>query len=165
MTEFRTPLQELRRAGHSPGAVRAPDLLRTWAAAERLRALELREDARRRRGPARPPADAAPDWSRVWPLRHFLAERTAEIARAAQEGRASDRFADTGAALANCDAVQRLLDTWEVLAGWAEDPDAEPADAYRIAADGLHRAMWRLALHFADHPGFDPAWRPGSAYR
>ncbi|MGY1619145.1 DUF6221 family protein [Geodermatophilus sp. SYSU D00691] len=159
MTEFRTPLQQLRRAGHTPEAVRTPALLRTWAAAERLRALELREEARSRRGPAG--AGTLPDWSRVWPLLHFLAERTAETVRAAAEGRASDRFADPGAALANCDVVERLLDTWQVVASWAEDPDAAPADAYRIAADSLHGALWRLALHFADHPGFDPAWRPG----
>ncbi|MEU2347343.1 DUF6221 family protein [Modestobacter sp. NPDC049651] len=93
----------------------------------------------------------------MWAVRHFLAERTAEARAAADAGRPAG---DPGQVLANCQAVQQVVDAWDAVTVWADHPDAELPEAYRVASQGLFAAMWRLALRHADHPDFDPAWVP-----
>ena len=99
----------------------------------------------------------------MWAVRHFLAERTAEVATAADADlrAGGPRLSgDPGRALANCEAVQRVIDSWDAVTLWADDPDAEIPEAYQVAGQALFAAMWRLALRHADHPAFDPAWVP-----
>jgi Family of unknown function (DUF6221) len=142
MPELRT--DDLPRPGRGPAAARRGSRLLRRALLHRRVAVP------------------AGDRSAARELRDFLAARTAEVTAAAEAERPTPTFADAGAALANCDSTRRLIEAWDALAGWAEDPEADPAGAYRVAADGLLDGMRLLALRFSGHPDFPPAWRAGT---
>ena len=166
--ENRATPDRSRRTGDDARVRPVPDVPPARPAAE---AMFARPDA------ARPPASrvrltpgqrrlsATPaPWPVMWAVRHFLAERTAEVAAAADADLRTDGpgpFGDPGRALANCEAVLRVIDSWDAVTLWADDPDAEAPEAFQVASQALFAAMWRLALRHADHPGFDPAWVPG----
>jgi len=117
-------------------------------------------------GQRRLSAGPAP-WPVMWAVRHFLAERTAEVSAAADADlrAGAGPTGDPGRTLANCEAVRRVIDSWDAVTRWADDPDAEVPEAYRVASQALFAAMWRLALRHADHPGFDPGWLPAGDAR
>ena len=159
--EDRATPGDLRRSGTESDPVLEPRLLHAWATAERLAAREVVERSARRRAELAPrrtdgPPDP-PDWATMWAVRHFLAERTAAAAADAVAQLRSGG-GDAGPALANSEVVVRLIETWDAVALWADDPDAEPAAAFRAARDGLFEAMCRLAEQHAGHPDHDPSW-------
>ena len=158
--EDRATLGDPRRAGEEPDALLEPRLLHAWATAERLAAREALERSAHRRaepGTRLPSTPAAPaDWTAMWAVRQFLAERTAAATAAAVAGLHSGA-GDPGPVLANSEVVVRLIETWDAVALWADDPDAAPAEAFRTARDGLFQAMCRLAEEHAGHPDH-PAW-------
>ncbi|MGY1708990.1 hypothetical protein ACI8AC_05715 [Geodermatophilus sp. SYSU D00758] len=147
-------LAELRRAGREASAAHDPALLRAWAAAERDQARALVAASRRRRAetaaarsaPSAGPGARPPELAAMWTLRHALGDRVAEI-----RGEATahpGRLADPGAELANCEVVERLLETWDAVTLWAGDPDAELGDAWAQASVALYRVMSRLAARY-----------------
>jgi Family of unknown function (DUF6221) len=160
-----TPAQP-RRTGQDPAARRSTDVPAARASAETLvargaveRALGGRPGTRVPPGQRRLAPTRAP-WPVMWAVRHFLAERTAEVRGAADAGVRAGECGDPGRVLANCEAATRVVEAWDAVTVWADDPDAECPEAYQVASQGLFAAMWRLALRYADHPDFDPTWVP-----
>ncbi|RFU20228.1 hypothetical protein [Geodermatophilus marinus] len=144
-------LADLRRAGRAASTARDPALLRAWAAAERDQARALVEASRRRcaevaaarSARSARPGPGTPDLAAMWTLRHALGDRVAQTRRAATAHPRT--LADPGAALADCEVVERLLETWDAVTLWADDPDAGRGDAWAQASVALHRVMCRLA--------------------
>jgi hypothetical protein len=67
---------------------------------------------------------------------------------------------DEGRVLAECEAKRRIVEHWKSTVEWAEDPGCDSPDRYLMVAAGLYEAMRHLAEPFADHPDYQPSWRP-----
>ena len=161
-----------RRPGKTPRSRPVPDVPPARPAAETLSARTAVERVLGSRGRLTPGqrwlSPGRAPWPVMWAVRHFLAERTAEVRAAADadlRAGGSAGTGDAGRALANCEAVQRVIDAWDAVTVWADDPDAETPEAYQVASQALFAAMWRLALRHADHPDFEPGWVPERSTR
>lgn len=68
---------------------------------------------------------------------------------------------DPERALAEIEAKRKQIDLCEYLAGWTDKYDWQVTEhevwAMRMAAQEMLR---RLALPYADHPDYQPEWRP-----
>lgn len=64
----------------------------------------------------------------------------------------------TARVLAECEAKRRIVDECRSAAHWATQSDCDAPASYLMVAGVLEGAVRNLALPYADHPDYDPAW-------
>jgi hypothetical protein len=93
-------------------------------------------------------AVSAEDWAESW---RGINPRRLEIVRHIARH-------DPARVLADCDAKRRIV---ERLSGYlSSEHDPEPEGAWELLDDHAWATLYALALPFADHPDYDPSWRP-----
>lgn len=77
-------------------------------------------------------------------------------------GEAGEHIArwDPARVLAECDAKERIVESFTSAAEWSKHPDCPQPDAYARVAGGVLDILRMLALPYSARPGYQEEWKP-----